>query len=639
MNNLFELENKYLQGQIMYYKGTPIMSDSEFDALEAHLKSLGSKVVNQVGYKNKDYDFTHPTPMLSLSKLQTESNEDGSVNYITEDFLKWFKKKENIVGIITELESVPKYDGNAVNAIYVGGKLTNIVTRGDKTNGKNVTDRLTQQFPNTLNLSGVQLSDTDVVEIRCEVVIDVRFFNDKYGQGTETNSSNPRNYVAGVLGSDTKDETKCNELIVMPLHLVLNGNHIKLNNLNNHQSLIENVYIKNFPYGDYESIIDWYIEVRKKFHVQLDGVVISLPVEYRSFLGENEHDPEWAIAIKFIPEEATTTVADIEWFIGKTGEFTPVIQLDPVQLAGTTVRRASGYNFGYIIKNNIGVGAIVSVAKSGDIIPEIQSVIITAEKPFDIPTECPHCNSELTFDGIHLMCNNIKCKGRIAKQLSSNAKFISLKGIGPRTIEPFATDFEDLVDLIVWARTQGTSSDIEKYGITNNSRSHELFVTAFNNIKTLTYGEVIVLLSYNNVGLKLADLISKMYITGDADFSGHDRSIVEMFKDDDVRTRVQSKIDSLVSVGIDVEVPVEKEITSDTLFVCMTGSPKPFGFATKKVFTDLIGDRLNEVSITSKDCQYLITDDLNSKSSKMKNAEKKGINIVTYGDFVNQFGN
>ena len=265
--------------------------------------------------------------------------------------------------------------------------------------------------------------------------------------------------------------------------------------------------------------------------------------------------------------------------------------------------------------------------------------ITTESQELLIPTNCPHCNSELTFDGIHLMCNNTKCSGRIAKQLASNVKFIDLKGIGPKTIEPFASDFEDLVDLIVWTRTQGRYSGIEKYGITNNSRSHELFVTAFNNIKTLTYGQVIVLLSYNNVGLKLADLISKMYITGDADFSGHDRSIVEMFKDEDVKTRVQSKIDSLVKVGIEVEVPVEKEITSETLFVCMTGSPKSFGFATKKVFTEKIGDNLNEVSLTNKDCQYLITDDLNSKSSKMKNAEKKGINIVTYGDFVNQFGN
>jgi len=130
-----------------------------------------------------------------------------------------------------------------------------------------------------------------------------------------------------------------------------------------------------------------------------------------------------------------------------------------------------------------------------------------------------------------------------------------------------------------------------------------------------------------------------MYTGNIADFAGHDRSVVGMFKDEDVKSRIISKIDSLVSVGIEVEVPVQKEITSDSLFVCMTGSPKPFGFATKKVFTELIGDKLNEVSITSKDCQYLITDDLNSKSSKMSKAEKKGIKIVTYGDFVNEFGN
>lgn len=254
-----------------------------------------------------------------------------------------------------------------------------------------------------------------------------------------------------------------------------------------------------------------------------------------------------------------------------------------------------------------------------------------------IPSHCPHCNSELTFDGIHLMCNNTKCKGRIAKQLASNASFINLKGIGPKTIESFASDFEDLVDLIVWTRTKGESSDIENYDIVHNSRSHELFLNAFNNIKVLTYGQVIVLMSYNNVGLKLADQVANMYNTGDADFTGHDRSIVEMFKGEEVKDKIKAKIEALVAVGIDVEIPVPKVITSDSLFVCMTGSPKPFGFATKKVFTELIGDKLNEVSITSKDCQYLITDDLNSKSSKMKNAEKKGIEVITYGAFAEKY--
>jgi len=631
MNNLFELENKYLTAKVQYYNGTPIMSDSEFDAFEAHLKSLGSKVPNQVGAKNKDFDFTHPTPMLSLGKVQTEANEDGSVNYMTIDVLKWYNKRLDIVGD-TELESSPKYDGNAINAIYVGGNLTNIVTRGDGFAGKDVTNKLVKHFPSVLNINET-MEDTDTVEIRCEVVIDVNFWNGKYSD----DFANPRNYVAGVLSPDVVDEVKCSELMVMPLHVVYNGEHFPLNVLNGYPELMKNVYIKKFKMDDYESIIDWYIELRKKFHVQLDGVVLSFPPHIRSLLGENSHDPEWALAIKFVPEEVTTTVSGLELFIGKTGEFTPVIQLEPVQLAGTTVRRASGYNFGYVVNNKIGKNSIVSVIKSGDIIPEIQSVIVPSDVDIEIPTHCPHCNSELTFDGIHLMCNNTKCEGRIAKQLASNSKFIDIKGVGPKTLENFACDFEDLVDLIVWTRTNGSSSDIEKYGIVNNSRSHELFLNAFNNIKVLTYGQVIVLLSYNNVGLKLAEQVANMYTGANADFAGHDRSIVEMFKGEDVKSRIQSKIESLVSVGIDVEIPVQKEITSDSLFVCMTGSPKPFGFATKNVFAELIGDKLNEVSITSKDCQYLITDDLNSKSSKMKNAEKKGIKIVTYGQFAEMF--
>jgi len=634
MNNLFELENKFLLAKVEYYNGTPIMSDAEFDALEAHLKTLGSKVVNQVGSKMIDFDFVHPTPMLSLSKSQIEATEEGT-DYMVEDFEKWVNKRIGIIGKDVVLETSPKYDGNAINIIYVGGKLNMVLTRGSGSAGNNVTKKFTRQIPNTIKVTSVDLKDTDVVEIRCEVVIETDFFNKKYG----SEYANPRNYVAGVIRNEDDNKEQCDELTVLPLHYILNGEHLPYGYFKDNDFISQNTYNKSMVSTDYVDIIQWYENLRETFVYQLDGVVISFPAGVRDQLGQNSHDPEWAIAIKFVPEEATTPVSSLEMFIGKTGEFTPVIQLVPVQLAGTTVQRASGYNFGYIVSNKIGPGAIVSIAKAGDIIPEVQSVIVPSYGEFEIPTQCPHCNSELTFDGIHLMCNNTKCVGRIAKQLASNSKFINIKGVGPKTLENFACDFEDLIDLIVWTRTDGNSSNIEKYGITHNSRSHELFLNAFNNIKVLTYGQVIVLMSYNNVGLKLAEQVANMYTGSNADFAGHDRSIVEMFKNEDVKSKIQSKIESLVSVGIDVEIPIQKEITSDSLFVCMTGSPKPFGFTTKKEFADLIGDKLNEVSITSKDCQYLITDDLNSKSSKMKNAEKKGIKIVTYGDFVNEFGN
>ena len=115
------------------------------------------------------------------------------------------------------------------------------------------------------------------------------------------------------------------------------------------------------------------------FKSQLDGVVFALPAETREFLGENDHDPEWSIAIKFVPDEVVTLVEGVQWNLGKTGELTPVVQLKPVQLAGTTVKRASGYNAGYILKHRIQKGTIVSLRKSGDIIPEISKIIYSPE--------------------------------------------------------------------------------------------------------------------------------------------------------------------------------------------------------------------------------------------------------------------
>ena len=554
--------------------------------------------------------------------------------------MSWYNKRAYIINLknLFKMFISPKFDGNAINVVYIGGILTSIITRGDGTFGKDVTKRLESRFPKKLKFNNPDftLQSDDIIQIRCEIVIDKYLFHDKY---KPLGFANPRNYVAGVIGGDDFDAVKVSELDPIPLHFLLNGEQLGSDSFMENELVSSTRFEEEYDIRNYIDIIKKFEDMRDDFKYQLDGVVFAFQPEFREDMGQNSHDPEWSIAIKFIPEEAVTSVIGIEWNVGKTGELAPVIQLNPVLLAGTTVRRVSGYNYGYIINQKLGNSSVISLIKSGDIIPEVQSVLIQSVNFLDIPTFCPKCGTKLDIEDIHLMCNNESCSGRIGKQLSTNAKLIGLKGIGPKTLDWFSNDFSDIIDLIMWVNTTGNTKDIENYGIKYNSRSHELFLNTFNNIKSVSYAQVIVLMGFNNVGLKLAEQIAKMYVGITPDFTSQDGSLVDMLSKDETKLKVEEKVAKLISCGITVDIPTVKEKNDSTIFVCMTGSPKNFGFDTKSVFEEQMGGILEDVSITSKDCQYLITDDLNSTSSKMKTAQKKGIEILTYGEFFNKFNN
>ena len=317
----------------------------------------------------------------------------------------------------------------------------------------------------------------------------------------------------------------------------------------------------------------------------------------------------------------------------KTGEMTPVVCLKPVTLAGTTVKRASGYNAGYILNNKIGEGAFVSLAKAGDIIPEMQEVI-TPGHVENFPEVCPACGEKLSFDGIHLMCNNNTCIGRIARKLGSACAMLDLKDIGGKTIEPFAEEFENMYDLFTWVLRNENTDEVEKYGIKAGSRSHEIFVKAFKNIQSLTYSQVILMMGYDGVGRKLSEQVAKDYCGLEPDYKGHEKVLVEMFQDEDIRTYIQEAVSDLESLGVTIDKPSNnKDKNMKTIYVCLTGSPKDFGYKTKEEFISQFSN-VEEVAVTDPRCNYLITNSLDSVTSKMKNAEKKGVRKVTYGTFT-----
>ena len=628
-----QLETQYLKAKVAYYDGNPLMSDAIFDIIEEELRQAGSKVIEQVGAKRKDFDFPHPTPLKSLAKLQTESI-NGVTNYQEEAFDKWLYKRKNEINhafkdlIIQDIHYSPKFDGSSINIIYRDGKLESVLTRGDGKFGKDVTDRFRKHLLEKFEGSE---GATNVIEIRCEAVMRKSTFEKKYSE----EFANARNIVAGIIGKDDFDLEKVADITLVPLAFLIDGKHQNIEHLNwlsNEYPIFTTTHSGRIRpiVKDYLYIVKYMECLRKTIDFQLDGIVFALPIETREFLGENDHDPEWALAIKFVPEEVITPVIGIEWNLGKTGELTPVICLKPVTLAGTTVKRASGYNAGYIEKNNIGEGAFVSIAKAGDIIPEIQK-IHNPGKVESFPVNCPACNSELTFDGIHLMCNNDNCVGRIARKLGAAAAMLDLKGIAGKTLEPFAKDFKNMYKLMVWVLGAGAATNaIEKYGITWISRSHEIFCNAFLNIKSLKYSQVILMMGYDGIGRKVSEQAAREYCGLIPNYASLERALVSKLQEPEIVNHIKNAVSVLESLGITIDRPQDPKEDVGLTGVTLTGSPKTFGFKTKAEF---LAKFPNLYECDLKDASFLITDDLNSTSSKMKTADKKGIAIKTYGDF------
>jgi DNA ligase (NAD+) len=164
------------------------------------------------------------------------------------------------------------------------------------------------------------------------------------------------------------------ELDIIPLHYLINGRYAPQSIFGKNVAFSKDYNTSLFA-ENYMDVIKAHENLRKTYKFQLDGVVISFGVEFREILGQNDHDPEWALAVKFVPAEVITSIEGIEWNLSKRGEIIPTLLLKPVLLDGSTVKRASGYNAKYILENNVKSGTLVSICKRGDIIPAIQKVI------------------------------------------------------------------------------------------------------------------------------------------------------------------------------------------------------------------------------------------------------------------------
>ncbi|HPX08000.1 MAG TPA: NAD-dependent DNA ligase LigA [Tenuifilaceae bacterium] len=453
---------------LYYVLAKPEISDFEYDAMLKDFEALEKKYpeladenspTQRVGSDQTEgfKQVTHRYPMLSLAN--TYSFEE------LEDF------HERVAKVLTgqwEYVCELKYDGTAIGLTYRNGRLFQAVTRGDGTTGDDVTNNVKTIRSVPLTLHGDDFPTE--FEIRGEVLMPHAIFeelNTQRAEQGETPFANPRNAAAGTLKLLNPKVVAERKLDCMLYNLL--GETLPYNN--HYQNLLksrdwgfkisEHVRLcKNLE--EVKAFIDHWDTSRHSLPFDIDGVVIKVNgFSQQEELGYTSKTPRWAIAYKFKAEQVETTLLSIDYQVGRTGAVTPVANLHPVQLAGTTVKRASLHNADQMELLGIRIGDTVLVEKGGEIIPKIVGVDLNQRpdhsEPLHFITHCPECGTKLVrfeSEAKHYCPNQTGCppqlKGRIIHFVSRKA--MNIDGLGEETIEllfneGLVSDIADLYDL------------------------------------------------------------------------------------------------------------------------------------------------------------------------------------------------
>ncbi|RSL33886.1 NAD-dependent DNA ligase LigA [Salibacterium salarium] len=439
-------------GYYYYVMDDPIVPDSEYDERLQELVKIEQEFpelhtddspTQRIGGAPLDafVKVQHNIPMMSLG------------NAFHDQDLRDFDRRAR-QGTSEEIEYVCelKIDGLAVSLTYENGQFVRGATRGDGTTGEDITSNL-----KTVGSIPLRLNESVDIEVRGEVFMPKRSFerlNKAKENAGESVFANPRNAAAGSLRQlDPKIAANRN----LDIFLYAIGNVDEMKPETHHEAIhyMKRLGFKTNPKSkhceDIEAVIDFvngWVEHRDQLDYEIDGIVVKVnSLEQQEKLGFTAKSPRWAIAYKFPAEEKVTTLEGIMLSIGRTGAVTPTAQLKPVQVAGTTVQRASLHNEDLIREKDIKIGDQVVIKKAGDIIPEVVRVLDELrdgnEEQFDMPTTCPACDSELVHleEEVALRCINPQCPAQIQEELihfvSRNA--MNIDGLGEKVIQQLFT--------------------------------------------------------------------------------------------------------------------------------------------------------------------------------------------------------
>ncbi len=640
--------------QRYYVDNAPEISDFEFDALLRELQDL------EATYP-EDADPNSPTKRVG-SDLTTEFEsvehrypmQSLANTYSSEELGEWI---DRIVKELGEVEFVTelKFDGTAISLCYENGALKRAVTRGDGRRGDDVTNNVRTIASVPLKLRGEGYPA--LFEIRGEIIMPYASFdrlNREREAAGEPLLANPRNAAAGTLKLQSSQTVAHRGLDCTLYHLA--GDNLPYTT---HAEMLSTARGWGFKISDHtaicrsreevEKFIAYWDTERKALPYATDGVVIKVnSYAQQRTLGSTAKAPRWAVAYKFQAEKALTKLLSVDFQVGRTGAITPVANLEPVQLAGTVVKRASIHNADQIAQLDIRLGDMVYIEKGGEIIPKItgveQSLRTPDSKPFEYITHCPECGSELVrFEGEakHYCPNQSDCPPQIIGRIEHfvKRKAMDIEGLGGETIELLWQNgmLRDIADIYHLDPVQLAS--LPRLG----EKSAANILEGVRRSKEVPFERVLFALGIRFVGETTAKYIATHFLSLDAIAAASAeelaeaeevgdkiaRSITEYFADDNNRRIIESLREAGLKFDMEIKQPTSNALLGKSVVI----SGKFLGRSRDdmKALVEEHGGK--NLAAVSANVDFIVAGE-NMGPAKRQKAEKLGVRILSEEEFM-----
>ena len=620
-----------------YEDDNPIASDEEYDRLYHEVLEYERLNPDMV-------DSSSPTRVVGgvvrsgFSKAKhikrMWSMEDV---FDTEEMEEWLKRVAKSAGEV-EYFCEPKFDGISMNLLYDGGTLKSAITRGNGVEGEEVIDniRTISSIPQTIGYK-------DLIEIRGEIVIrkdDFEIINQDRLKDGKSLFANPRNATAGSIRVLDSSITAKRRLVFYPWGL--GQNRLKETLLSKRMEYIYNLGFIKPPYSkecrgidDIEKFYCHLISKRDEIEVMMDGMVVKVDdTTLQEALGYTIKVPRWMCAYKFPAVERSTRVNSITLQVGRTGVITPVAELEPVDIDGAIVSRATLHNFDEIERKGLMVGDSVILIRSGDVIPKITKVLVErrdgSQKSIKRPTYCPTCQSELLDEKTLIKCQNLECSDRVIGAIIHFAqkKCMNIEGLGSKIVEQLVKEkiIKNILELysIKPSDLEGLDGFKERrierlLSAIESSRGKELSKLIFS-MGIEHIGEVASRSIALEFGLRFIDLEFDELISIDGIGDEMANSYLEFMR---VNYNSIKSLLEVITPKVEKKVEIEENIFK-AKSVVLTGSMS-VSRAIIKSMLEKLGAKVN--SAVSKKTDFLIYGE--DGGSKLDKAKKLGVEMIS----------